>query len=150
MGLTVMLDVTPPQWKGADPELIGRTVTYMVKMLGVQEIRVSQEGVKVEIFLPRDGTALDLASVKAEIAALMEIPLSPCPCACGVDLALGDCRRDSLPEVNAEEASFIRRGDQIQAIKSVRMRTSMGLKEAKDLCDAWRIKHVYEAIRNGG
>lgn len=38
-------------------------------------------------------------------------------------------------ELNEEERVLLRRGKKIEAIKALRVRTGMGLKEAKDACD---------------
>jgi hypothetical protein len=38
----------------------------------------------------------------------------------------------------SSEREMLDRGDWIRAVKSVRYRTSLGLKEAKDLCDRYR------------
>ncbi len=39
---------------------------------------------------------------------------------------------------NADEIAYIKQNNIIQAIKTHRVRTGMGLKESKDICDAYR------------
>jgi ribosomal protein L7/L12 len=46
---------------------------------------------------------------------------------------------DGVPCLNAVEKTFCREGSPIQAIRSLRARyDGLGLKDAKDLIDAWR------------
>lgn len=43
-----------------------------------------------------------------------------------------------------DEQGFIRTNHKLEAIKSVRNRTGLGLKESKDLCDVWQDKFAPE------
>ena len=44
----------------------------------------------------------------------------------------------SRTTITTEEAAYIVRGKPIEAIKAIRARTGLGLREAKELCDSYR------------
>jgi hypothetical protein len=95
------------------------------------------------------------AQLEAELGALAELDPHPCPCGCGAFITITACLRQSgvLSEtiiLNDQEREMIHQGNKISAIKSLRERSgakwddtyganrpTMGLKEAKDLCDLY-------------
>ncbi len=79
-------------------------------------------------------------SVEAEVKACLDLDPCSCPCGCGAFLALYQCislTTQDNERLTDEEHELVKNNQKIHAIKSVRMRTGLGLKDAKDLVDKY-------------
>lgn len=147
----ITLDLTPKHWSNLVPAQYGKVVSYLLGSPHILSVEVTRKEVKATLDL--DWGTLAAADFNREnsdewlreITAMIQIDPEPCPCGCGADLLLGEC-----PVISGEatqegftqvELNFLKSNQKIAAIKEIRIRLGIGLRDAKDMCDAWYQKH---------
>jgi hypothetical protein len=159
---TIMLDLTPPHWDSLAPSQTGKIISWLMMDRHIDKLEVTRGFIRAYFLcdasdlasLEGAGGFADEHALKKAIVSLLEIEPAPCPCGCGADLLLGECPvltgEAALDGLSKTEVAFIKAGQPIQAIKAIRERTGLGLKEAKDKMDAWRDKHMRVEIDSYG
>ncbi len=130
------------------PQQYGALVAWVMKCPSFHEISVKNNAVEISFISGINGggvgqISVDIQKIYAEISAFSKLDPFPCPCGCGAFIALDPCFRQSEKilsnelsnELTAEENEMVRTNQKIQAIKSVRQRTGLGLRDAKDIVD---------------
>lgn len=138
-----LINVSPPRFERFGADAVARTVAYLSGKLG-PEVSIILRGGKIYLDLPINkiqGRTLGEAWRK-ELAVLAQHEPAPCPCKCGADLVLGECRSaDTGAFLTADESSQIwdyaqcrYRGVEpganatlIGVVKQVRIRTGLSL-----------------------
>lgn len=104
----IRVNLTPPRWERLAPELRGRLVAFVtVRQGGLGDVIVTPTRLYAQM---QDD--LSAAALRAEVAALIDMPMAWCPTGCGADLALSHCRCDAM----AEERRKIERWKRIETL----------------------------------
>lgn len=112
---------------------------------------LAKREITFELEIP-DFSALDVAQVGKELRALADLHEGyenpSCPCGCGAVIIFNACFTLDKPVmgggITEDEYQCLLSGRKIEAIKSIRMRTGLGLREAKDIADQAYQKMVEE------
>lgn len=129
-------------------------VAWAMGLKNIHSVKLYKTAIDL-IFNLGEGGELPLTekAIKAEIQALWNLEPMACPCGCGAPLAIMNCLKlenetvDCKYNLTDEEKAMVDRHEKIQAIKSVRDRSkartgeSMGLKDAKDIVDAYETRN---------
>jgi hypothetical protein len=142
----------------------GAFVQHAMKHKQFYGLQIQQDTITVSYQLHENDLDLvvehkeTLALFQKELKALADLDPMPCVCGCGCFLAIDPCFQQMEivhnTALNKEEQDLCRAGNKIGAIKSLRARqpmitdpgpvgyikSSMSLREAKDLVDAFIIK----------
>lgn len=59
-----------------------------------------------------------------------------------LELMIEHLNKNSLHELTEEEKNYLRKGSVVSAVKSIRERLGLGLREAKAMADEWRKENV--------
>jgi hypothetical protein len=142
---------------------MGAFVAHCFKMKNFHSVKVWRTVAEVSFNMGDYAQLIDSAKIQqqleAEVEALANLEPFPCACGCGAFIAISPCLRQSgelvdQPQLNDEERRMAEAGNKIGAIKSLRDRVnigeprnpagflepgngSLGLKEAKDLVEAY-------------
>lgn len=88
----IRVNLTPPRWERLPPETQARLMAFViVRQGGVGDVIATP--VRLYAQMPDD---LSASALRAEVAALVDLPPATCPTGCGADLALSNCRCDEL------------------------------------------------------
>jgi hypothetical protein len=123
---------------------MGAFVAHCAQRERFYSVKVTKHYVEVS-FAIGEGNAklIDQAKIQqqleAEFEALTKLDPMPCPCGCGAYIAITPCHKQAgaLLENNLspEEHEMARNNELIRAIKHVRERLGISIREAKDLVD---------------
>ncbi len=132
------------------PQQFGAFVAHCMKMENIFSVQVFRGiehngSIQVSFSIPSPTALIDrvklLSQLETERAIFGSMEPFPCPCGCGAFISVSPCLRQSgeLQEHNMtmEEMEMARGNNKIGAIKAIRMRTGLGLKDAKDICDKY-------------
>ena len=125
------------------PDQYGALVAWIMKSPNFYEISVRVDNIEISFRLPESsdltGLAMEIQKIYDEIESFSELDPFPCTCGCGAFISITPCFRQSetilTRNMTAQEHELARSGSKIAAIKAVRQRTGLGLKDAKDLVD---------------
>lgn len=128
--------------KHATGPQFGAIVAHLMKCANFYSVRIYKESLDVSFQVSRADQLLNVDQLQQEIEILSTMEPFPCPCGCGQFLAIGPCFEQSGEIVkntlSVNERDLVRAGQHIAAIKEYRMRTAVGLREAKEACDKYR------------
>lgn len=122
------------------PQQYGAFVAHMLQQSAVESVKTFREN-RVEISFQVDGgnIAISEPTLLAELETFGSMEPFPCPCGCGAFISVSPCFVQSgdmmRGKLTQEEFERAKSGDMIGAIKMVRVRTGLGLKDAKDLVE---------------
>lgn len=163
--MQIVIQLDKPQLAHLTNQQMGAFVAHCYTLNHLAWVKVYKDISKVEISfeLPNVAQLVDSEKLEDQMAAAVSLfgSMEPyaCNCGCGAFISVTPCFRQSgdLVEkvvLNAQEMEMVRRGDRIGAIKTLRERANanvprnsqgfydpdsgaMGLKEAKDMIDAY-------------
>jgi hypothetical protein len=130
------------------PAQYGAFVQHCFGMKNFYAIKLFKTGIEISFNLGDRSQLVDSAKIQAQLQedvdALASLDPHPCPCGCGAYIAISPCFRQSgtiddgslIHGCTKEEIATYRSGKRLEAIKAVRLRTQLGLKDAKDLIEA--------------
>lgn len=138
----------------------GAFAAWIMKCENFQHINISRTSIEIGFTLKawRDESvepcvktrvADQIEKIYAEVAVFVELEPFPCPCGCGSFLSLGPCFQQSgeiqaseylradLPPLTLDEIDLCLQHNKIAAIKSLRVRTGVNLREAKEATEQY-------------
>lgn len=108
--------------------------------------------INFEFEIPDFAGSLDIARIGEELRALSELekdfPNPSCPCGCGAVVIFTNCL-SACPVsegLTMKETDTLISGNHIMAIKLIRERLGIGLREAKDMADQARARFEADGI----
>jgi hypothetical protein len=123
------------------PEYFPAFVAFAMRLPGLVSVEIFPKDHLLEISVEIGGDMLDVKSVRAELKALGDLEACFCPCGCNAVIVFHDCFQVSpinggeIHGLMPEEIKELENQNPIGAIKAVRVRTGLGLKDAKDRVD---------------
>lgn len=149
MSQVIKITLTQDQLLHLAPQQYGAMVAWVMKCASFHAIRVESSKIEIE-FRSKKPTqfasdyaeiAMEIQKIYDEIDAFTKLDPFPCPCGCGAFIMLDPCFRQSEANfmlangLTQAENDAAKNGRKIEAIKMVRVRTNLGLKDAKDIVD---------------
>lgn len=120
----------------------GLIVTWACELTNFHSVEVFKTAVTITVALGQGAKFTSEAEITEALKTLCELDPLPCPCGCGAFLVLHNCFKQTgamgMGQLSREEHDLIGSGNFIKAIKEIRQRLGIGLKDAKDLADAHR------------
>lgn len=127
------------------PEQYGAFVQHCMTLKNYHSIKCYKTSIEVSFAINEGVKLIDQAKIEsqlmADVEALASLDPHLCPCGCSAYIAISPCHRQSgvvAVDSNgllAQEIETLKAGNKIEAIKMVRERTGLGLRDAKDLVD---------------
>lgn len=149
MSQVIKITLTQDQLLHLAPQQYGALVAWVMKCGSFHAIRVESSKIEIEFASKNpEAQALSVAQISTdiqkiydEIDAFAKLDPLPCPCNCGAFIMLDPCFRQSDEDfmmangLTSKENEAAKSGRKIEAIKMVRQRTNLGLRDAKDIVD---------------
>ncbi len=120
----------------------GLIATWACELPNFHSVEVFKTAVTVTVALGDGAKFTSEAEITEALKTLCELDPLPCPCGCGAFLVLHNCFKQTgemgMGRLTHDEHEMIAASNVIGAIKNIRQRLGIGLKDAKDLADAHR------------
>ncbi len=133
--MIITIPLTGVDLKHMQPHQYGAFVAHVMALKDFYKVEVTSDAFEVSFHINGDKPE----DFQANLRALEQLDPMPCPCGCAAYLAITPCFRQSerltSHGLTQEEIDIACAGNKIGAIKAVRERTRVGLKEAKDMVD---------------
>lgn len=133
-------------------------VALAMRLPGLSSVKlcVASSALEISLHVSPSGDLISESALRAELAALAQLDDCFCPCGCGAVVVFNACFQSDPVQIDGpygltpQERESVLREEAIAAIKSVRQRTGMGLRDAKDHVDRARNLMLAAGLRIPG
>lgn len=137
--------LTETQLQHMTDKQFGAFAAYCMTLANFHSITLTKSTVDVSFYFANQAQLLDGAKIQGQLVealdAFANMEPFPCPCGCGAFISVSACLRQSGELVDKDSLTANERNtartNKIVAIRDVRQRTGLGLRDAKDLVDRY-------------